>query len=232
MASQIDLPPVGGPAEQLLVLLHGVGATPESMLPVAEALRRAYPRAAASLPEGFDRFDAGSDGRQWFSTSGIDEISRPERVAAALPRLIDFVREQQHRWKVFPIATVLIGFSQGAIMALEAIAREDGLGSRVLAFSGRYARLPASAPRYTTVHLFHGAEDMVIPVAHASAALEQLAALNGDATLDIAHDVGHTLHPALVDVAVERLQKRVPLRYWQRALGAVVPPPKPGEDRS
>jgi phospholipase/carboxylesterase len=229
MASQIELPPASGTAEQLFVLLHGVGGTPESMLPVAHALQRVFPQAAIVAPQGFDPFDAGGEGRQWFSIKGIDEASRPARVAAVLPRLIDFVRQQQDRWKAFPMATALVGFSQGAIVSLEAIAKEDGLGGRVLAFSGRYAALPGHAPRYTTIHLFHGDQDEVIPVAHAKAALEHLAALNGDVTLDIAHGVGHVLHPVLIDLAIERLRGRIPLRSWQRALGAVIPPGTPAE---
>lgn len=228
---QIDLAPQGEAARQLFVLLHGVGATPESLLPLGQGLQRAFPHAAVVIPEGFDAFDAGGSGRQWFSIAGIDERSRPARVAAVLPHLIQFVRQQQDRWKVFPEATALTGFSQGAILALEAIAREDGLAGRVLAFAGRYAGLPERAPRYTTIHLFHGSDDPVIPVSHANAALERLAGLNGDVTLDIAHGVGHVLHPVLIDLAIERLTGRVPLRAWQRALGAAMPPSRAEEDQ-
>jgi len=224
VTSHIDLPPQHGPAEQLFILLHGVGAAPEAMLPLAEGLRGAFPRGAIVIPAGFEAFDGGDSGRQWFSIRGIDESSRPARVAAAVPKLISLVRQQQERWKVFPVATALAGFSQGAILALEALAQEDGLSGRVLAFCGRYATLPAAAPDYTTIHLFHGAEDAVISVSHANAALEHLAGRNGDVTLDIAHEVGHTLHPVMIDLAVERLRGRVPLRSWQRALGAIVPP--------
>jgi phospholipase/carboxylesterase len=230
MASRIYLAPNAGDAEQLFVLLHGVGATPQTMLPVARALQGAFPRAAIVAPEGFDPFDADGEGRQWFSVSGIDEASRPGRVAAAVPRLIDLVREEQQRWQVFPVGTALVGFSQGAILSLEAISQEDGLGGRVLAFAGRYARLPAEAPRYTTIHLLHGAEDQVLPVTHANAAMEHLAALNGDVTLDIAHEVGHTLHPVLIDCAIDRLRSRIPLRSWQRALGLVIPPGSPAHE--
>ena len=222
--AQVEIPPRDGPAAQLFILLHGVGSNPESMLGLAEALRGAFPRAALVAPEGFDRIDLGNSGRQWFSVRGIDEANRPGRVATALPRLVQFIREQQERWKVFPNATALPGFSQGAIMALEAVAKHDGLGGRVLAFAGRYASLPGTAPDYTTIHLFHGGEDTVIPVSHANAALDHLAGMNGDVTLDIAHEVGHALHPVMIDLAIERLQNRVPLRSWQRALGAVIPP--------
>jgi phospholipase/carboxylesterase len=229
--SQIELPPHGSPARQLFVLLHGLGATPASLLALGQGLQRAFAAAAVVIPAGFDACDGGA-GRQWFSAAGIDDASRPARVAAVLPRIIAFVREQQARWHVFPEATALGGFSQGAILALEAVAREDGLAGRVLAFGGRYAKLPAHAPRYTTIHLFHGGDDTVIPAAHASAALEHLAGVQGDVTLDIAHGVGHALHPVMIDLAIERLTGRLPLRAWQRALGAVVPPRREDEGQA
>ena len=38
---------------QLFILLHGVGGTPDS-LPLAEAVRAAFPTAAVLIPEGFE----------------------------------------------------------------------------------------------------------------------------------------------------------------------------------
>ena len=92
---------------------------------------------------------------------------------------------------------------------------------RVLAFAGRYATLPLHAPRHTTLHLFHGAEDPVIPVRYARVAMQRLAELQGDATIDIAEGVGHELPPALVDCAIHRLRTHIPHRTWAAALGAV-----------
>ena len=37
--------------------------------------------------------------------------------------------------------------------------------------------------------------------------------------LDIAHGVGHELHPALVERALFRLRNHIPLRTWRAALG-------------
>lgn len=220
---RIEFPVDSGAADQLLILLHGAGGTPAGMLPLANAFHRQYPRAALIALPGFDAFDSGPAGRQWFSIRNIDEANRPQRVAAVLPGLIQAVRTEQDRWRVPPLATAIAGFSQGGIMALEAIAREDGLAGRVLAFSARYAVLPETAPRWTTVHLFHGAEDRIIPARHAQEAMHHLASLHGDATIDIAHGVGHELHPALIARAMDRLQSRIPIRYWQRAFGGVGP---------
>ncbi len=104
-------------------------------------------------------------------------------------------------------------------MVLEACTQHADLAGRVLAFSGRYASLPEMAPAATTLHLFHGADDTLIPLSHARAAHACLAELRGDATLDIASTIGHELHAALIDQAVYRLQTCVPLRRWEAALG-------------
>jgi phospholipase/carboxylesterase len=213
------LPP--GRAEQLLILLHGVGADPSDLKPLALRLREQFPQSAALLPRGFDPFDMGRPGRQWFSLQGLNEDNRVARVTAMLPRLIAWVHAAQQRLQVGPAATALVGFSQGSIVALEAVSAEDGLAGRVVAFSGRYARLPDRAPTHTTIHLLHGGRDPVMPADHARRALDHLGALHGDATLDIAQEVGHELHPALIDCALQRLTSHIPMRTWMAAMGGL-----------
>ena len=48
------LPEPGMDVRQLFILLHGVGGTPDSLLPLAEAVRAAFPTAAVLIPEGFE----------------------------------------------------------------------------------------------------------------------------------------------------------------------------------
>ena len=213
--------PLHGPAEQLMLLFHGWGARAADMAPLARQLRLAFPQAAMLALEGFEPADAGGPGRQWFSLGDVTEDNRPARVAAVLPRLAAWVRAAQQATGLGPVHTALVGFSQGAILALELAQAEDGLAGRVLAFAGRYARLPDAAPASTTLHFFHGADDAVIPAAQSRLAIEHLAALHGDATLDIAQGVGHALPPALVAIAIGRLQTHIPHRTWQAAMGQV-----------
>jgi phospholipase/carboxylesterase len=225
---QPELPP-GHPPPQLLLLLHGAGGRGLDMVPLAEALHGAFPQAAIVVPDApHPADDAAGNGRQWFDPAGRDDTARIERVVHALAPLVDWVRATQQRTGAAPAATALAGFSQGATLALELAARHDGLCGRVLAFAGRYAQLPSAPPRETTLHLFHGGDDSVVPVAHAREALQHLGALDGDATLDIAEGVGHALHPALIDQALFRLQNHLPFRTWRAALGAA--PARPAVD--
>jgi phospholipase/carboxylesterase len=216
--------PAAGPGAQLMILLHGWAGQAADMAPLAQRLRQAFPQAVLLAPEGFESAGSGG-GRQWFGADGADgpvtEANRPARVAAALPPLADWVRAAQAATGLNEAATALVGFSQGAIVALELVQRHDGIAGRVLAFAGRYARLPEQAPRLSTLHFFHGAGDPVIPAAQARLAMERLAVLRGDATIDIADGVGHALSMTLADRAIERLRSHIPQRTWAAALGAV-----------
>lgn len=217
--------PAAGRAEQLMILLHGWGASAADMAPLAAALQAEFPQAALLAPEGFEPVDTGLAGRQWFAMGGADgpvaDASRPARVAAVLPRLADWVRAAQLATGLGPAATALVGFSQGAVLSLELAQLHDGLAGRVLSFSGRYATLPNQAPEHTTLHFFHGATDTVIPAAQTQLALDRLTQIHGDATADIADGVGHALHPELVQCAISRLRTHIPHRTWAAAMGAV-----------
>ena len=218
ISNGIELLPDNGPAKQLFILLHGAGGMPSDLLPLAYRFKSAFPAAAYLLPEGDARFDGGSSGRQWYSINDLTERNLRARVAEAIPALHALVKKAQDRFKVLQSDTALIGFSQGAIMALEYSLVHDGGVGRVIAFSGRFATMPEKAPELTTLHLLHGEEDGVMPVSNAYDAYARLTELQGDATLDVASSVGHELHNVLADRAISRLQTCIPLRIWKHAL--------------
>src|SRR3546814_8759843 len=101
------LPDPGIEIKQLFILLHGVGGAPQDLQPLAQALRGAFPQAAILAPAGFEPGDGG--GRQWFSVQGVDDDNRAERVARALPALVDYIRAAQARLGLLQSDTALAG---------------------------------------------------------------------------------------------------------------------------
>ncbi|MEN9631556.1 MAG: hypothetical protein RJA10_4784 [Pseudomonadota bacterium] len=223
MQLAIEHLPAAGRPEQLLLLLHGWAQEPLALAPLADALHREFPQAAVLVPEGPRAADGGRRGRMWYSIDGLDGLSDEwaRRVAEQVDLLLPWVQAQQQRLGVGPAATCLGGFSQGAVLSLELVKRQQGLAGRVLAFGGRFVHWPAQALHHTTLHFLHGDTDKVFPVEHLRQTLAHLGALQGDATVDIAHGVGHEVHPALVERALFRLRNHIPARTWQAALGAV-----------
>ncbi|WP_018152392.1 esterase [Leeia oryzae] len=190
----------------LFIFLHGVGDNAAGMQGLANVFRHQFPDAHYYVPNGTMPFGMGT-GRQWFSIEGVTEENRTARVAEKVPALIADIKRVQAEKGVAPENIVLVGFSQGSIMSLAAVAVEDGLVGHVLAFSGRYASLPAEAPKQTRLHFFHGEADPVMPVQLAYAAVEHLGKLGGTATLDTTPGLGHNISQDLLSKAIAYLQE-------------------------
>lgn len=205
------------PAKQLLLLFHGVGDNPASMGEIGSHFAPLFPDAMV-ISIGGPSASGPAPGREWFSVRDVTEENRQERVDAVMPTFIDVVRYWQQQSGVNANATALIGFSQGAIMALEGVKAQPGLASRVIAFNGRFAELPHEADSATTVHLIHGEADPVIDPRHAQAAADALTRAGGDVTLDIVEDLGHAIDGRSMQLALDHLRYTVPKHYFDEAL--------------
>ena len=109
-----------------------------------------------------------------------------------------------------PEATALIGFSQGAIMALESTQQPEPVAGRVIALAGRFAQVPRIAPPHVVLHLLHGEQDGVMPAVLATDAVAQWRALGGTATLDLFSGLGHGIDARVVRRVAEHLGATTP----------------------
>lgn len=184
----------------LIVLLHGVGQTPADMAPLADLIAAHDPHTRIAAPPAAYPCDDGGAGFQWMSVEGITEENRPGRVRAALPAFVAAIEAVQRAHGAAPERTVLVGFSQGAIMALAAC-QDRHLARHVVAIAGRFSPLPETWERRTAVTLVHGRMDWRVPVQHSEQAYERLAALGADVRLDVVPRAIHLLAPPLLERA-------------------------------
>jgi phospholipase/carboxylesterase len=136
--------------QQLVLLFHGVGSKASDLAPLGRTLAPHMPDA---LIVSVQAPDAQGSGWQWFSVRGVTEANRPARVAETMQRFVQTVRDWQQASGVDSARTILIGFSQGAIMVLESTQQSGPLAGRVFALAGRFAQPPQVAPMSTLVHL-------------------------------------------------------------------------------
>lgn len=181
-------------ADRLVILLHGVGAHGSSIAWMADHLGLPVGTAVAApdAPHPFDQAPHGP-GRQWFSVTGVTAATRGDRIVAARAGfdavLSGIVAE--HGLTDAPERVALVGFSQGSIMSLDAVATGRWPVGLLIAFSGRFATpLPYGQPAMPIL-IAHGTADPTIPVAEAHAAH---AALPGSELL-IEQGLGHAPGP-------------------------------------
>lgn len=188
---------------QLVLLFHGVGSSAANLATLGEAIARARPDAMvvsidAPFPSGL------GSGREWFSVLGITEQNRSERIAKVMPLFLDVISQWQRTSGVGPAGTVLVGFSQGAILSLEATQTEVATNpaERVIALAGRFAVPVRQAPPRLRCNLIHGAQDAVVSHTFSVAAAEALKALGGDATLDLLPGLGHGIDARALQLVI------------------------------
>lgn len=102
------------PAQQLLLLFHGVGDNPVAMGEIGSWFAPLFPDALVVSIGGVEPSGPAS-GRQWFSVQGVTEENRRARIDAIMPVFIETVRYWQKQSGVGANATALIGFSQGRL---------------------------------------------------------------------------------------------------------------------
>jgi phospholipase/carboxylesterase len=192
-------------AAQLLLLFHGVGTNAANLQALGEALG---PHLQDATIVSVQAPHAAGPGWHWFPVQDVTESNRPVRVAQAMPLFERAVRHWQATEGIDAAHTTLLGFSQGAIMALEStqLAHEP-LAARVVALAGRFAQPPRRAPAAMRIHLLNGDADPVMPVQLAVDAAARWQELGGRVTLDRFPGLGHGIDGRMLRRAVDHLNE-------------------------
>lgn len=206
--------PIEGPVELLFILLHGGGADATQMQPLADALRGQYPQAAVALWQAPNALPSEAvQGFHWY-----DENRAVDSVAELLPAFVAAVRQLAAELELDWPRVALAGFSQGGLLALEAVQAEAKLAGRVLAFGAAPLARPVMAPEDVSLHLLQGLQDDVVPYRHVVDAAQAWVELGADITADVLPDVGHSLDARLIDKALHQLRSFIPARLWREAV--------------
>ncbi len=185
-------------ASYRLVLLHGWGADMEDLLPLGEELVNAtnIPWELISLRAPHEH--PTGQGRQWYGLFPPDWQAVPNAVASLKLRLLGLALNTE-----IPIEkTFLLGFSQGAAMAISAATELPLAG--VVSCSG-YPH-PEWVPSTTMppILLTHGLIDEVVPYEAAQELSKLLKAQSGDFVLN-SFEGGHTIPLEIIPLISQQI---------------------------
>jgi phospholipase/carboxylesterase len=204
IAYAVREPRAPSPRPPLLVLLHGVGADENDLLPLAPHLDPRLLVISLRAPReypvmGYSWFDI-----DWSTVPPTYHLAQAEESREALCALLP---ELVKRHGTDPARTFLLGFSQGGAMALAAALTRPELVRGLVVHSGRLipdlrTRVDPAALAKLDALVLHGVDDPVLPVERGRELRDFLEPLLGERLVYAEHEAGHEITAAsLGDVA-------------------------------
>ncbi|HEV2132010.1 MAG TPA: hypothetical protein VGR27_12940 [Longimicrobiaceae bacterium] len=185
-------------ARAAMVMVHGRGASAESILTLVPALDR--PDFAFLAPQ--------ASGNTWYPNSFLAPIPSNEPGISSGMQAIREVRDRVEEAGIPPERTILLGFSQGACLALEFSARHARRYGGVACLSGGLIG-PDGTPRNYAGSLdgtptFLGCSDVDfhIPKERVEFSAQVMRRLGGEVTMRLYPGMGHMVN----DDEIEQVQ--------------------------
>src|SRR5918992_1146652 len=131
--------PKGRPVSSVVVLLHGYGASGGDLIELAEAWRGELPETVFIAPHAPERLPYQGGGYQWFPLTFRDPGELWRGVCAAAPALNRLLDAELARYRMEQRRLVLVGFSQGTMLALHVGLRRGTTPAAIIGYSGLIA---------------------------------------------------------------------------------------------
>lgn len=198
----------GGKPGHLVVLLHGYGADGNDLIGLAPLLGQLMPDVVFHAPNAPQPCEGNPFGYQWFGISRLDPAIALAGVRAAAPLLDAYLDETMAAYGLDESKTVLIGFSQGTMMALHVGLRRKKQLAGIVGFSGMLAGaelLQSELQNKPPVLLVHGDSDEMLPHVLTQRAAQALTGEGLQVGVHIAPGVGHSIDETGLQLAARFL---------------------------
>jgi phospholipase/carboxylesterase len=186
-------PRSGEKPKQLVVFLHGYGANGANLIDIADYWTDLLPTAEFIAPDALEPCEMGF-GYQWF---GLQDFS-PFNIRAGLDRATPLIVKQLKIWlherNLTPAELCLVGFSQGAMMALDIMFHLQGIKA-VVGYSGAFYPPIGNLLKTPYPHVFlgHGDMDTVVPYLAFIEAVKNLQKFSITPVTYTSHGLGHSI---------------------------------------
>ncbi|MBX7147280.1 MAG: dienelactone hydrolase family protein [Alphaproteobacteria bacterium] len=165
---------------QLVIFLHGYGANGNDLIDISNQWKDLLPNTAFISPDAPFLCEVNGMGRQWFGLESFDNDRLFAGAKTAAPILDQFIQQQIDHYKIKQEKIALVGFSQGAMMALHVGLRQDNMLGGIIGYSGALlgsAHLEQEIKSSPPILLVHGKLDSVVPYDSLTYAEKKLSAL-------------------------------------------------------
>lgn len=204
-----------GQADSLVIFLHGYGADGNDLLGLGDVLADHLPNTVFVAPNAPDRCTNNPTGYQWFPIPHMDgssmEMARQGQMGARklLNAWLDEVAVSEG---INADRTIIIGFSQGTMMALDVIPRRSDEIAGIVGFSGRLLEpenLDEVVVSKPPVMLIHGDMDNVVPPSSLPQAADALSKAGFEVYTHISNGTAHGIAQDGLGMALQFILKQL-----------------------
>ena len=202
------MPADGSKPEQIVLLLHGVGADGDDLINLATYFGRVLPKAVFIAPNAPFRFDGAPSGFQWFSISDPSKEQKLEGVKMAAPILNALINHLLAEFELDESKMAIVGFSQGTMMGLHVGLRRVKPLAGIIGYSGALVGGELLADEIKTkppVLLMHGNMDPIVPPDMMHHAEDTLKNAGVPVAAYLCPNLGHGLDDMCIQLGMEFL---------------------------
>ncbi len=164
MDNDLNVKPLNIKAEKLAIMLHGIGSDGRDLLSLVPYMQKKLPNVHFFSPNGIEKANMAMTGYRWFNLEDTNLLALNKELGRVYPKIMDLVKKKLDELNLQWKDLILIGFSQGAMVATYLTLSSEERLTATISFSG-VCIPPVRIPNYiskTPICLIHGQEDSVV----------------------------------------------------------------------
>lgn len=202
-----EIKPLEGKANQLLVMLHGVGSDGNDLISLVPFIQPNLPTCHFISPHGIEPYDMAPFGRQWFSLIDRTPTTIIKLVNKNAANVLNLIESKQKELKLSNAETILFGFSQGTMLGINLTLSQKEPFAAMIGFSGRLAPPSKLNNTSTPICIIHGEQDDIVPASESNKLAEYCKKHNIEHKLLIVPNLMHSIDTTGIEFALDFLKE-------------------------
>jgi len=196
--------------ESLVVLLHGIGADGFDLIPLAKHWALTLKKTKFYSLHAPYPYRFSPQGRQWFDLEDRDQTRILNEIELVKPMVRNFLEEKFKEHNLDYKNLILVGFSQGTMVALNLSLTMKKKVKGVLGYSGGVILTKSgkidilSTPK---ICLIHGKNDDIVPSKMMESSSMVLKDFNIEVSTHLIKNLGHSINQEGLDIGQNFLVK-------------------------
>lgn len=186
------LQPLSQEIKNIVLLLHGYGASGHDLISIASVWQPYLPDTLFISPHACESWEMSKQNYQWFSLPNLNPETLKNGVRKALPLLKEYIEEILMHYQIQSNRLAVMGFSQGAMMALAVGLSNSKPFAGILSYSGALIYPEKEIMMTDTpILLVHGDQDDIVPFDYLTKAEKELHSKGVSVSKFICNNTGH-----------------------------------------